>query len=393
MPEGARDDLARPIFSMNMDILHITGDQVSTLPRNAKELPSTGWVWLDFLHEEIVHEPELFRDEVERLTGVRLFDLHLLDATNLQHPSYHDRTQDYDMIVFRKLALGEPAAAGEIIANNTIEERIEARANRRRMFQQIVTRPVTFFVFDRALVTVHSAIGRTTEQVRQRMLDFKSRGAGQGSLPDKQRLPQNPSDLMLRLLNNMVDRYLDLRVPLTAQLDRWQRELLDPRKPFDNWGALLDARNEIRKLENLCEEQIDALQELRDSTLDALPHPHGNDANLVRINDVMEHITRVLNHSRRMEASIETAVQLHFSAMSHRTNRIVQTLTVITAVFAPLTLITGIFGMNFAHMPLLADEWGFWAVSATMVAIAIVLLAYFGARRVIALRGARLRKH
>jgi Mg2+ and Co2+ transporter CorA len=236
-------------------------------------------------------------------------------------------------------------------------------------------------------------MGRTTEHVRQRMLDFKSRGPDLGSLPDKQRLPQNPSDLMLRLLNNMVDRYLDLRVPLTAQLDRWQRELLDPRKPFDNWGALLDARNEIRKLENLCEEQIDALQELRDSTLDALQQPQAHDANLVRINDVAEHITRVLNHARRMEASIETAVQLHFSAMSHRTNRVVQTLTVITAVFAPLTLITGIFGMNFKQMPLLEEEWGFLAVSIAMGVIAVVLLTYFGARRFIALRGARLTKH
>ena len=40
--------------------------------------------------------------------------------------------------------------------------------------------------------------------------------------------------------------------------------LLDPRKPFNNWIALLDSRIRIRKLDHLCEEQYDALQELRD---------------------------------------------------------------------------------------------------------------------------------
>ena len=61
-------------------------------------------------------------------------------------------------------------------------------------------------------------------------------------------------------------------------------------------------------------------------------------------------------------------------------------LTVITAVFMPLTLITGVFGMNFVKMPMIADESGFWKVIGGMVAIVFVLvvifikLQYFGER-------------
>ncbi len=47
---------------------------------------------------------------------------------------------------------------------------------------------------------------------------------------------------MLRSLNAMVDRYLELRKPLTAQIDPWQRARPDPRRPFNDWLALLDAR-------------------------------------------------------------------------------------------------------------------------------------------------------
>ena len=48
-------------------------------------------------------------------------------------------------------------------------------------------------------------------------------------------------------------------------------------------------------------------------------------------------------------------MQIHFSAQSHRTNDIMRTLTALTAIFLPLNLITGIFGMNFEFLPLLHD--------------------------------------
>jgi hypothetical protein len=45
----------------------------------------------------------------------------------------------------------------------------------------------------------------------------------------RSRLPTSPADLMLRMLNVMVDSYLELRKELSAELDRWQQELLRPR--------------------------------------------------------------------------------------------------------------------------------------------------------------------
>ena len=56
----------------------------------------------------------------------------------------------------------------------------------------------------------------------------------------------------------------------------------------------------------------------------------------VRSRDVLEHIERVLAHVRRLESSAETAVQMHFSAQSNRTNDIMRALTVLTAIFLPL---------------------------------------------------------
>ena len=359
-----------------MHCIHIETDRASVVEPLPGAAPLNGFLWLDCLHEEMINDPEELRAVVERLTGSSLLDLHLQDAANLQHPSYFDTTQDYDMVVFRKLTPGEEAPLVELKSSPK-----GTSANLRRTLQEIVTYPVTFFVFDHLLVTVRNAHSKTIEQMLQRLLDFKPRTSGGANLSDKLRLPDRPDELMLRLLNAMVDRYLELRQPLTSQLDRWQRELLDPNRPFNNWAALLDARIEIRKLENLCEEQYDALQELRDNALQLGAEQHPSDGYLVRINDVMEHINRVLNHARRLENSIETAVQLHFSAVSHRTNQIVQTLTVITAIFAPLTLITGIFGMNFSVIPGLQHPAAFWITLGAMAFIAVSLLTLFRVKR------------
>ena len=58
-----------------------------------------------------------------------------------------------------------------------------------------------------------------------------------------------------------------------------------------------------------------------------------------------------------------------------------RTLTVITALFMPLTLITGVFGMNFADMPLLKDKAGFWLTMGGMAVIVAALLLFFRRKR------------
>ena len=73
----------------------------------------------------------------------------------------------------------------------------------------------------------------------------------------------------------------------------------------------------------------------------------------MRSRDVLEHIERVLTHVRRLESSAETAVQMHFSEQNNRTNDIMRALTVLTAIFLPLNLVTGFFGMNFEGLPLI----------------------------------------
>ena len=191
---------------------------------------------------------------------------------------------------------------------------------------------------------------------------------------------------MLRMANHIVDGYLDLRRLLTRQLGFLQRELLDPRSRFHDWSLLLDARNALHLLEDTCEDQRSALQEWIDA-VDEWPQPEGaaaqreRDVLRVRSRDVLEHIERVLSHVRRLEQSAEAAVQMHFSALSHRTNDIMRTLTVLTAIFLPLNLITGFFGMNFDAMPLVHTHTGIWITVGVMALVGVGLGVFFWRKR------------
>lgn len=357
-----------------MDVFHIVGNQVSLLTGLPSELPSKGFLWLDATHEEVLADSAAWRESIQQITSVRLYDPHLSDATNMSHPSYFDPTQSYAMLVFRKLALDDRNGTGH-----------DAQTDRKRKIPPALTRlstkPVMFLLMERALVTVRAGDNRMLQAFRNRLLELgtQSKNGHNGARP-----PASPAELMLRLLNGMVDQYLALREPLTTQIDRWQRALLNPRSGFNNWSALLEARLELRKLDQLCEGQRDAVQELRDYLVDALDHTEDSrskDLLLVRANDVMEHIARVLTHTQRLEAAIESTVQIHFSAMAHRTSEVMRILTVITALFMPLTLITGVFGMNFEVMPLLQNPWGFWISMGIMGLVVCVLLSLFWRKR------------
>ena len=77
-------------------------------------------------------------------------------------------------------------------------------------------------------------------------------------------------------------------------------------------------------------------------------------------------------------------MQIHFSAQSNRTNDVMRTLTALTAIFLPLNLITGFFGMNFEYMPLLHNPTALWWTVAAMVLIALCTGALFWRKRYLA---------
>lgn len=80
-------------------------------------------------------------------------------------------------------------------------------------------------------------------------------------------------------------------------------------------------------------------------------------------------------------SSLESASNYYFSAQSHKMNEIMKTLTIVSAIFIPLTFIVGVYGMNFKYMPELEYRNGYFTVIEIMILIVVIMLYYFKRRR------------
>jgi Mg2+ and Co2+ transporter CorA len=366
-----------------MRLYHVAADQFTELAALPDQLPAGGFLWVGCTRAVLEARHAEVQALLQRAAGGALVDLHVSDLLNAHLPSHFDYTSWYDLLVFRRLAAGGNGGALAALADDA---RLSI-ASAKKALEAIDTSPVGFAVFDRVLVTVHPTDCAVLEHFAQRLASLRASAAG-GEVRIGTRLPASPADLMLRMVNHMVDGYLDLRRLLTRQLGYLQSELLDPKSRFRDWRLLLDARNALHLLEDTCEDQRAAVQEWIDA-IDEWPAEAEPEARRerellrVRSRDVLEHVERVLTHVRRLEQSAETAVQMHFSALGHRTNDIMRTLTVLTAVFLPLNLITGFFGMNFEFMPLIHTSLGFWIAVGLMALVGGSLAWFFWRKRYI----------
>ena len=369
---------------------------VDELPRNA---PVDGFVWVFTDRESIAADLPKLQTLAQQVGGSVLLDLHCQDLASQLHPSHYDYTSVYDLVIFRRLITATEAAEAKLEAElENVQQGLAVKPARKRgppVFNRINTRAVGFVQFDKLLISVHPSGCYTARSFVERYLKdaLHSENASPQATVARSRLPTSPADLMLRMINMMVDSYLDLRKDLSTQLDHWQTELLNPRSHFTNWNALMTARNELHTLEDLCEEQHDAMQEWLDTMREQsatqlkLTSQAEHDGLVARARDVIEHIERVVRHVQRLEQAAESAIQIHFGAQSNRTNDIMRTLTALTAIFLPLNLITGFFGMNFETFPLIHYQNALMWTIVFMVSIAVVLGLVFWRKRYIARTG------
>ena len=339
------------------------------------------FTWVDCYRDDVIHRLEQWQQDVYDCTQLRLNELHVKDIQNIEHPCTFDTMDDYDLLIFRKLI----TPTDQIISgDNALEEH-------ERLFG-LTTTPVSFITTNNILITIRERGNRALENYLTRVQTIAAKPVDEQNKPRK--MAASALDLQLRLLNSMVDDYLDLRAPLSKRVEFWQQELLQGNRRFTRWQQLFQENMAFQQVENLCEEQIDVLQELRGEIIENHGHAKSKkrvgkqDIILVRINDLVSHVERIQKYTARLNNAIQSAIDLHFSAISNQTNENMRILAIITAVFAPLTLLTGVYGMNFDYIPGLKNPIGFWIMLIVMLLSTAMLILYFYRRHLMG-RGER----
>ena len=94
-------------------------------------------------------------------------------------------------------------------------------------------------------------------------------------------------------------------------------------------------------------------------------------------NDIRDNVLYISDETDYTKAELESLTNLYFARLSQRSNEIMQFLTIVAAIFIPLTFVAGVYGMNFKYMPELSTKYGYFVIWGVMLSIAAGLVFYF----------------
>lgn len=166
-------------------------------------------------------------------------------------------------------------------------------------------------------------------------------------IKEYQELKANRSDFMFyQILDLITDEHLDILDNLDNQMNAFEEQIIEAKQIDEEDFYLL--RKRVIQLKNMTSPIYEQLVEL-------LKKQHVIMSKQVKsfYHDLIDHMSRLdqkLNHLKDM---MRTLLDLNMNNQSTRMNKIMSTLTIFSAIFIPLSFLTGFFGMNFVHFGVL----------------------------------------
>lgn len=224
-----------------------------------------------------------------------------------------------------------------------------------------VTKELDVFLGENFLVTFHAQRFRSVKNVKQHVRDntfICQRGVAY-------------------ILHQILDQIVDLYMPIVDDFDESINKLEDRiflMKKGNNemLQEIMDLRRSVARLRRISARQMDVLYRMAHGEFPQIPEKL-----LPFYRDVYDHLLRISDLSESYRDLVSSLFDIHFSVNANRTNEVMKTLTIVSAIILPLSLIAGIYGMNFENMPELHSPNGYYATLATMLLVTIILLLYF----------------
>jgi magnesium transporter len=222
------------------------------------------------------------------------------------------------------------------------------------------TSDVDFFLGDRFLVTVHNAPSRSIAQEQQMCLR-NANALGEG-----------PAGLLHRIVDTMVDHYRPEVDALETRLDALEDRVFE--NPRENpVREILTLKRDISSLRRVALPQRDAVGRLARREFAQIP-----DAMAYRFRDVYDHLVQLTDEAIFFQDRVTGLLDAHLSSQSNRLNQVMKVLTIFSTIFMPLTVLTGLYGMNVPIPHLVGGpEAQFWGVVGICLATVAVMVAFF----------------
>lgn len=224
-----------------------------------------------------------------------------------------------------------------------------------------ITKELDGYLGDNFVVTFHTETFRSIEDVKRQIRSTPlacRRGAAY-------------------LLHQILDHLVDLYMPVVDDFDKAINDLEDRvfvMKKNSNkiLEEIMDLRRSVARLKRISTRQLDVLYRISHGEFSQVPENI-----LPFFRDVQDHLLRISDLSENYRDLVAGLFDIHFSVTANKTNDVMKVMAVFSAIMLPLSLIAGIYGMNFENMPELKTQHGYYATLGLMLVIGSGLLFYF----------------
>jgi magnesium transporter len=185
-------------------------------------------------------------------------------------------------------------------------------------------------------------------------------------------LAEGPVALLHRIVDTMVDHYRPEVDELEERLEEIEKSVIE--SPTDEQvGEILAIKRDITNLRRVVIPQRDVVGRLARREFDLI----GQEMSY-RFRDVYDQLVRMADDSIVFQDRVTGILDAHLASVSNRLANVSRLLAVIAALFGPMTVITGLFGMN-VPLPTLvgSPEYQFWEIMAVMALSSAALFIWF----------------
>ncbi len=223
---------------------------------------------------------------------------------------------------------------------------------------------VSIYLTEATVLTFQEDAGDLFKSVRKRLETSSGRIRTRGA-----------DYLAYALVDNVVDKYFTVIDQIEGELDKLEDvimrspEISTKSKIHDLRLALLTLRKSISPLRELMNRFSD-----NESTLIT-------DDTELYVADLRDHVIQITDLVETYRDVTNGLYDLYVSEISFRMNSVMQTLTIVSTIFIPLSFLVGVYGMNWDNMPELHSRYGYFILWGVMISIILGMLAWFRSRR------------
>jgi len=300
-------------------------------PAPLVELPSKGtYLWVDLQ----TPTPE----EADVLT--RVFGFHPLAVEDCWHEPQHSKVDDYGNYVF-------------MVVHGV---RYDAEHD------EFKTHELNIFLGESYLVTFHTYQSRSIDSAKENV----------------RRHPPLMTRGMDFVLHQVVDRVIDNYFPkleiIESKIDELETELIANVRP-ELLTRIFELRRTVANLKRIATQEREMVIQISRGDF-----PFISEKAQIYFKDIYDHLFRIVEGADTHRETLNVMIQVYVSMVSNQLNHTMRVLTLIATVMLPLTVITGIYGMNFDFMPELHWKIGYPLVLLLMLIVSVSMVTYFRRR-------------